>query len=523
MTAPLSSPTSPDPAAAPFPWKWLPLSLLSGVLSFVAFAGIDIWPLAFVAAVPHFVAVARGAKTTKHVLALGFAYGFTTNAGGYYWIVEMLTIFSGFHVALCVLGGVLVWSYQAGQLTIATWAWNRLRMAGVPAAFAFALIHPAVEWAYPFLFHHYFGNSFHTVPALIQIADLGGALVVTALTAVVNGAIFDVLEARRAGHAFPRAPVAVAAASLVFTLGYGAYRIAEVDRRVAASPELKVALVQANMGLREKHENPYEGVERHIAQSQLAESQHQPDLIFWPESAYTFLISEDVKNMRRYFTGELHTPVLFGGLMSRLGPDRRRSYNTAFLIDGDGDILGSYDKVFLLPFGEYLPFGERFPKLYEISKHSGRFTPGDEQKSLEFEGHRIAPLICYEDIVPDFVRAVVNKTQPELLVNLTNDAWFGDTTEPWEHLALAKFRAVEHHLYLVRATNSGVSAIVDPVGRVLTHGPVFERATLSGTVRWMKGRTLYQTVGDVAGWGSATVVVVLLWRSRRKRPVAAGS
>lgn len=509
-----------------FPFRWMLLSALSGVLSFVAFAGFDIWPLAFVAAVPHLVAVRRGARTTKHVLAFGFAYGFTANAGGYYWIVEMLDQFSGFPLPLCVLFGAIVWSYQAGQLTLGTWAWHRLSALGLPAAFAFTLVHPAVEWAYPFLFHHYFGNSLHTVPVLIQIADLGGPLLVTALTAVVNGAVFDALEARREGRPWPRACLAAAAGALVFTVAYGAYRIRDIDARAEAAPQLKVSLVQANMGIFEKRENPTEGLERHVAQSVLAQQEWKPELIFWPESAYTFVLPHGARNLRRAFIQEadaLKTPVLFGGIRAREDADRRRVFNTAFLMDGEKNVLGTYDKMFLLPFGEYIPFGERFPKLYDISKNSGRFTPGVTPNAIEFEGHRIAPLVCYEDVVPSFVRGFVRATRPELLVNLTNDAWFGDTTEPWEHLALAKFRAVEHHLFLVRATNTGVSAIVDPVGRVLTHGPVFERATLHGTVRWMQETTLYQAVGDVMGWGSLLAVALLLWRGRRRAAPAGGA
>ncbi|MDB5215111.1 MAG: Apolipoprotein N-acyltransferase, partial [Myxococcaceae bacterium] len=112
----------------------------------------------------------------------------------------------------------------------------------------------------------------------------------------------------------------------------------------------------------------------------------------------------------------------------------------------------------------------------------------------------VSVLICYEDILPSFTNRMVAHADPELLVNITNDAWFGDTTEPWEHLALAKFRAIEHRRFLVRSTNSGVSAIVDPMGGVVSHTKTFVAEAQEGTVRWLRGTTVYEVVGDVPWW-----------------------
>jgi apolipoprotein N-acyltransferase len=115
-------------------------------------------------------------------------------------------------------------------------------------------------------------------------------------------------------------------------------------------------------------------------------------------------------------------------------------------------------------------------------------------------------LICYEDILPSFTNKLVAATSPELLVNMTNDAWFGNSSEPWEHLALAQLRAIEHRRFLVRSTNSGVSAIVDPVGRVVVHTAPFEELATRGSVRWMTGRTVYETIGDSIFWLLAAAI-----------------
>jgi len=189
------------------------------------------------------------------------------------------------------------------------------------------------------------------------------------------------------------------------------------------------------------------------------------------------------------------------------------------LVDGEGDVLGTYDKTYLLAFGEYLPFGDVFPVLYEWSPNSGRFTPGDHVRALPFRGFRLATLVCYEDVLPAFTRRMVNTSNPHVLVNITNDAWFGDTNEPWIHLALAKFRAVEHHRALVRSTNSGVSAVVDPVGRVVTHSGVFTRETLHAEVPMLQGTSFYARFGDWFAWAGTGGLLVMLFRRYRPRGV----
>ncbi|MBW2465194.1 MAG: apolipoprotein N-acyltransferase, partial [Deltaproteobacteria bacterium] len=275
---------------------------------------------------------------------------------------------------------------------------------------------------------------------------------------------------------------------------------AEVDARVAEAPAITIAMPQVSMGIFEKRENPYLGLQKHIDMSLEAERDVDPDLLIWPESAFTFFLPEGVANVKAHVMGPVSTPLIFGGLQRRTVDGTERHYNTAFMVDGEGEVQGTFDKTFLLAFGEYLPFGEEFPIFYEWSPHSGHFTAGSHVEPLPFEDYRISALICYEDIMPGFVREAVNHADPHLLVNITNDAWFGETSEPWQHLALAKFRSVEHHRYLVRSTNSGVSAIIDPVGRTVANTGIFTEETLTGEVHMMTGSTVYQYLGNWPGW-----------------------
>lgn len=497
------------------PWG---LAVISAVLAFLGFAGFGIWPLAFVAFVPLLFALDEAKERRgRRALWIGFFFGFIAQWGGYYWLVEMLDNFSGFSIGLCILFASVLIAYTAGGFTIFSVIWAKGTERGWSPTLVAVCAFLAAEYVYPLLFPFYYGASFHDEPILLQTADLGGPLMQSALAISVNAAIFEVLRARIRKERMPRVAPAAVAAFVAFTLVYGAVRVSSTDADVARAPKITVGVVQANMGLLEKRDDPWEGHRRHLDQSLELESTVRPDLLVWPESAYTWFLPQGVRNVKRTIMGRLTTPVLFGGLQQREVDGVERHYNTAFVTNGAGDLLGSYDKTYLLAFGEYLPFGETFPQLYDISRHSGHFTPGNHVHPLPFRDYRIATLICYEDILPSFVRRAVSEGDPHLFVNVTNDAWFGDTHEPWIHFALAKFRAVEHHRYLVRSTNSGVSGIIDPVGRVVTHSQTFTRENLTARVAMLEGHTLYGYVGDWPGWLAIAGSLAMLVRSRRAR------
>jgi apolipoprotein N-acyltransferase len=302
---------------------------------------------------------------------------------------------------------------------------------------------------------------------------------------------------------------------------YGFVRMRSVDAAAAQATPVKIGIVQGNMPLFERKSS----LSVHLKRT--AELREKgAELVIWSEAAVTRAFVEDTykDDVRTILTKGLGVPTIVGTVLRRPGkrdaaePSARTQYfNTALMAGDGGVILGRYDKQFLLAFGEYLPLGDTFPVLYKWSPNSGRFTPGTSIEPLPWGDHKISALICYEDILPSFVNSVVRHADPDLLVNLTNDAWFGDSTEPWIHLALSKLRAVEHRRYLVRATNSGVSAIVDPVGRVVVHSGTFREEALLGEARFMRSRTVYETLGDIPWW-LATIVIVAMATFSRPRP-----
>lgn len=495
------------------------LSALSGAIYFLGFAGFNIWPLAFLAFVPLYIAL-QG-QSPKRSLLLGWIMGTVMNVGGFYWLLNMLRTFSGFPTVLCAFFMLLVCAYQGGIMGLLAWIYARATARGWPAAIAFAAAFVASEFLYPVLFPWYFGASVHRVPVLMQTAELGGPVLVGLTLVSVNIAIAEVIVSRLAARPVHRPVLRTALAAFVFTVLFGLWRVRATDARVAAAEPLHVGTVQGNMGLMQKREDPAEGLRRHLRLTRELKDKGA-ELVVWSESSVTFWVPENLTHslMKQRVGAHLGLPGIWGGVVYRVDPDRERWFNTALSSDAQGNITGRYDKHFLLAFGEYLPLGEMFPILYKWSPNSGKFSPGREMTPLvvpnKGRDHQVAALICYEDILPSFTNRVVAATKPELLVNITNDAWFGDTAEPWQHLALAQFRAIEHRRFLVRSTNTGVSAIVDPVGRLVAVSGTFKAQSLDAVVRWMQSSTVYEAIGDIPMYLVTAWAVVMAFLRRRE-------
>ena len=510
----------PSVAATPAPLArrilpWL-LAALGGALYFLGFVGFGVWPLAFVCFIPlFFVLDSDPAPSARRALLLGLVFGYVQQAGGYHWLVPMLQRFSGYGFFADVFFASALWIFQALEAGFFALLYVLLRRRKLPRMVAAMVALAPLELLFPALFPTFLANSLVEQTWLLQIVDLGGPILLSLLALSVNVVLYELLVSLRTKGPKPTRSLVVVAALVALSLLYGVYRVNEVEARAAAAEHMRVATVQANMGLMDKRENPMEGLRRHLDASLEVESTEHPFLIVWPESAVASFLPEGVTDLSPYITGGLRTPILFGGLSRR----DEHSYNTAFLLDVHGRILSTYDKTHLLAFGEYLPFGEAFPWLYQLSPNSGRFTPGNHQRALVLGSWRIATLICYEDVIPEFTRSAVRSGDANLLVNITNDAWFGRSQEPWIHLSLARFRAAEQHRYLVRATNSGISAVVDPVGRILTRSGLFTQETLTAEVARLDDHTLFELLGSWPGYlGLLALPVLLFWKRRAAAP-----
>jgi apolipoprotein N-acyltransferase len=491
------------------------LSGTSGVLFPIAFIVPYGWILAWFLLVPLIISLEN--KSPGNAFRLGLLAGTVTNVVGTYWIIGTLVRFGGYPYVVSALFHLILSMYSG--LSFALFAYISAKLGlfqkpGLLSALLIASVWTSVEFLFPYLFPYGITNSQASFIPMIQIYDLFGMYSLSFLIVLVNVTLTRLIKSFREASPKPILEIITSLALALLTISYGLWKIGIEDQKIADAPRIKVGIVQANFDFFEKNEDNEDAIsERHRSMSQSLDS---PDLVIWPETAVQAWIplssdslSDDGKSIVPQVDG---TYFMVGGLsysINKVSPDGTISeedinqFNTAFLTDPQGKILGRYHKIKLLLFGEYLPFSKYIPSLKKLSPATGDFIPGSELNLFEIKEKdvKIAPLICYEDIIPSFSRRFVNEGA-NLIVNLTNDAWFGRSTAPYQHLLLSIPRAVETRRYLIRSTNTGISAVIDPVGRIVADTGIFEQATLEEEVGIMDGeKTLYTRTGDIFSWG----------------------
>jgi apolipoprotein N-acyltransferase len=532
--------------AAPTSWRrtavLAALSVLSGCMWFLACADFDIWPLAWVAMVPSLIAIER-ARCHRQAVLLGWLTGLTANLGGFYWVTGMLERFGHLPRPLALLGLVLLCGYQGVVFALFAHVVRRIRATSaarrgrpLPMALIAPIVMVAFELVVPFLFPWYLAITQAWVVPVIQIAELTGPVGVTALLLMVSGAIYDAATARERRARV--VPAAAAAAVLAAALVFGLIRIRQVIAARAAAPALTVGVVQGNISFDEKGLGRPDLAARQLADLQRVSARldaEGADLIVWSESSYPYRLArertadfddDDPRKLRRGFA----SPLIAGAVTASRTDLDEAPYNSAVMIDVAGRFAGRFDKIFLLAFGEYTPFADTFDFIRDLApRNAGHFSRGKGIVTfpLEHEGatYRLGPMICYEDILTGFNREL-GKQHPHLLVNLTNDAWYGETSEPWEHLALSVYRSVELRTDLVRAVNTGVSAFVDATGAVYAKTYAVDPKVhpkgadgLTAIVHLREGgHTVYATVGDLFGY-LCVALTALAWLGDRLRTV----
>lgn len=519
---------------APLPLR-LAAAAAGGALYALGYLGWGAWPCLFLFLAPLWWALshevspallseaqaswelATGPSRAGTAAGLGFVFGFAAFAGGHLWL-------------LALIGPYLDGRWATGAaLWIVYGAWFALAFAGYGAlvhaarargwTFALAAIAPfvLVEWLQPQIFPLYAGNGLVDAPLLAQTADLGGPLLLTALLAGANLVVFEGWRWADGRRPAPLRLVAIGAVVAVAVVAYGWVRIAAVEAASARAPAIRVGLVQANLDVHAKDRLGVLTHRAHLAQTRELLAERDVDLVVWPESAYVRGIRRPLPIASRPIVADVAVPLLFGASGTMEVDGRKVKSNSVFLAREDGQIAEVYDKNLLIPLAESLPFRGVLPFLARLFPHAEEFAASTTQPALAFGPWRLATPICYEAVRPEFVRRMMTEARPHLLVTLANDAWFGDSQEPWLHLGLARLRAIEHRRWLVRATNSGVSALVDPAGRVVARTGLLTRENLIGTVHPLEGTTVYARLGDWPGWVSLGLVALMLVRRRADR------
>jgi apolipoprotein N-acyltransferase len=497
------------------------LAVMTGLLLTASFPRTDCGFVAWVAFVPLFSAIKD--KRPSSSLMLGLLAGLVHYGTLLYWIAGVAYYYGQLPLGLCILVLLLLVFYLSLYPGLFAMFINRLSARSVPYYLAAPFIWVALEYVKSFFLSGFpwenLGYSQHNWLRLIQISDIFGIYGLSAILMAVNGAFFEGFYAFSVGRGFAWKPLLGVTLVLAGLLTYGTWRIEHIDRAVEGAPKRTIGLIQGNIdqSLKWLPSFQHETLRRYGALSAAA-LKKKPDLIIWPETAlpFYFLEDEELTDKTLDLVRKSKVDFVLGSpSFSRMG-QQTGYYNSAYLVNRRGHVIGKYDKVHLVPYGEYVPLKRYFPFIGKMVQAVGDFDSGKPGQVLVWQDHKIGVLICFEAIFPELAGSMA-RNGAELLVNITNDAWFGRSSAPYQHLSMVVFRAVENHLAVARAANTGVSAFVDPVGRVLDETPLFEDAVRTHTLPLMKAKSFYAHYGDVFALGCVVMSLVICIISFRRQ------
>ena len=275
-------------------------------------------------------------------------------------------------------------------------------------------------------------------------------------------------------------------------------------RHLAVLLQPNVPLTEARVEQWEPWKNPQRLKElvnlsaQNVAQNTIAGS--PPPLLIWPENSAPFYFDRDpiFRGALETLARESHAFVV-ANTVTFLDPDAEMPQNSAVVLNPSGRLILEYHKIHLVPMGEYVPWWLHFTQMGKVTSQVGDFVPGSIYTAAQMPQGSLTVFICYEAIFPQLVRRLT-PPGPGVLVNISDDAWYGASAARFQHLNMARFRAIENRRYLLRATNDGVTAVIDPYGRIAAQAPLYRRTILDGRFSFLSGRTFYNAHGDVFAW-----------------------
>jgi len=498
-----------------------PLAFLSGLLLAVSFPRFGHPAFGWIALTPLLVTLLRpGSRVLpRRALALGFTTGAVYFTGTVYWTSATVRTFGGLGLPVSLLVTALLVAYLALFPALFALAVARLARSFVVRTLILA---PAV-WVTSEMGRTYFwtgfpwlllGYSQTTVLPVAQVASLVGVFGLSGLVSSVGASLAYAAMARsRRAWTIAAVPMTV----VILLAGWGSWRIRTAVLTHTGRP-LRVALVQGNVPQTEKWDPAHAEaiLERYLSLTRDA-AHRSAQLVIWPESATPFFYEEDDANGERIrrMVRETGIGLLFGSDQLERGA-RPKYYNAAFMLKPDGRTVAVYRKVQLVPFGEYVPLKPLLFFVGALVEGVADFSPGSEMVRLPIDGATISTAICYEIVYPGLARWAV-KGGSQLLTTITNDAWYGYSSAPYQHFLQASMRAIEEGRYLARAANTGISGIVDPYGQVLAQSALFETAVLTGEVRLLSNLTVYAKVGDLFAYLCIAATAAALLAAGRRR------
>ncbi|MFO7596013.1 MAG: apolipoprotein N-acyltransferase [Desulfocurvibacter africanus] len=460
------------------------------------------------------------AASPRQALKRGFLTALLAYSGCLYWVFVPVHRYGNIPMVLALPCPVLLAMYLAVYPAVfcGMLRWARSKLSPLALGLFAGLLWGSLELAVGVVFTGFpwlpLAAAMAARPFAIQAAALiGGTGLATLL---VTATTWFVLPGRRLPITLPRI------LAILLVAGWAVIGMARLDDPLPQGRWARVGIVQGNIDQSLKWDPGYQTdtVSRYIDLSEKLVRQNPVDLLVWPETALPFFLQElthegaRVRNLAR--TQEILLLTGSPAYEFDLANNRYIMYNRTFLLGPQGGTMGQYDKMHLVPFGEYVPLGGILP-LTKLVQAVGDFREGTDGQPLAGGNLALGVLICYETIFPALAQERVTKGA-SVLVNMSNDAWFGQTSAPRQHLQLAALRAVEQGRYMIRSTNTGISAIIDPRGRIVQETELFKTASLSGNISAIYETTVYH---DLA-WLLQSVIIgltllLVVWAILRAR------
>lgn len=500
-------------------------AVLSGILLILSFPQFQLGAFAWISLVPLLLSCRD--TTPRRAFLLGWITGVIAFSGIMYWIVIALYQYGNIPFLPSVLILVLLAAYLGLFVgifsTLMSWFLRHsphpslLVWAAPPAWVTLEILRTHLFTGFPWAL---LGYSQYQWLTIIQIADITGVYGVSFLIILVNAFLAFLIFSFRERLTVPIMQAVIPIAFFVLTLLYGELRQGAIHN-TPDQRSIRLGLIQANIEQGRKWDPAFrqETMDRYVHLTTQA-IKEGVDLIVWPETATPFIFALEGHSRDR-ITALVHaqqTSLLFGSVAVReITDDSAHLLNRAYLLSPQGTILNHYDKMHLVPFGEYIPrFLPSF--LNKLVAGSGDYVPGNEHTIMSGPHGRFGVAICFEVIYPDLVRQFV-KEGAEYMVTITNDAWYDRSSAPYQHFSMVVFRAIENRVSFARAANTGISGFIDADGSITRTTDLFEQAVIVDTVTLGHDQTAYTVYGDVFAYTCAgfTVAFILLTFGRQKR------
>jgi apolipoprotein N-acyltransferase len=494
-------------------------AIISGALLVCAFPVFDMYLLAWVAFIPLLLSLWR--KTPGESFKSGFVFGLVYFFGTLHWIYHSINLYGGISFTASIAIVFLLCCYLSIFPAVFAYFFSSLiKKTQLPALLIGPVLWVVLEFIRSYAFTGFpwssIGYSQYKFLHIIQISDITGVYGISFLVLAFNSAIVDVLLIKSRIRKMPLFPLSFTIIGFILfsiiiasSLGYGFWRLGQ-DR---PGHMIKASVVQGNIEQDKKWEPAFQKyVMDAYKDLSIKAATSSPDMIIWPETAVPFFFGNDKANTEELleFQSTLNTHLLFGSVMTKKSSaDKTLLTNSVLLLDKQGKITYQYDKIHMVPFGEYVPLRSLLFFVDKLVTGIGDYVPGNQYVKAETEFGSFASLVCYEIIFPGLVRKFYSKNG-DFIVTVTNDAWFGKTAGPYQHFSMAVFRAIENRKPVIRSANTGISGFIDSNGKIIEKTKLFERQVITREIKTDKTLSLYSQYGDLFIFFCIVISVILL-------------